>query len=305
MSEDDRMGGFTDYRTEYEEFSRDFPEQRVDLSGGGFDCILAGPADARHTLVFLNGGMNSSRMWMPYVKEFSRDCHVLAFDFPQGYATDRELCSGIHGLLSRLGLEKVVLVGASFGGFLAQIYAKAYPDDVEAMCLMSTGGLTGNAMRRYGRMLKLVSVAIWLMKVLPYDAILKMEKRVSDSYIKEADEDDRRYFADMFDGIYSGYTKEKDIHIEKLMRDLGNQDPATKEDFRHLAGAVMLLLPEDDSAFPKELQDELVEVMTDPIVVRGIRGGHLATLIDFDAYAGHIRDLLRRIGGNAGPNQAS
>lgn len=291
------MGDFTDYTAEIGRYRDEFPVQHIDLADGSFEYLLAGPADAAHTLVFLNGGMNSSEMWMRYVEGLSSEYRVLTFDFPMSYATDQALCRGIHELITALGLGRVVLIGASFGGFLGQIYAKAYPDDVEAMCLMSTGGLTEAAKRRYGRMLKLMGAAIWMMRAFPYKLTLKMEKRMSDSYIKEADEEDRRYFSDMFDDIYAGYTKEKDLHIEGLMRDLGNQEAVSVDDFRHLAGKVMLLLPEDDSAFPKDLQQELIQVMTEPVVVPGIRGGHLNTLIHSDEYIGYIRELLSRIDG--------
>lgn len=292
MRRSNMIDDFIDYRAEVGQYRTDFPVKRMELSDGAFEYVLAGPDDAKHTLVFLNGGMNCSEMWMRYVKGLSDEHRVLAFDFPIAYGTDQALCAGIHELIIALGLGRVVLVGASFGGFLAQIYAKGYPDDVEAMCLMSTGGLTENAMRKYGRLLKLVGVAMAVMRIMPYGFTVKMERRLSDSYIKEAAEDERQYFSDMFDDIYAGYTKEKDLHVEALMRDLGNQEPASASDFRGLAGRVMLLLPEDDGAFPEELQDELKDVMTDPIIVPGIEGGHLATLLHSDEYIGHIHSLL-------------
>lgn len=44
----------------------------------------------------------------------------------------------IHKLCSVLGIEQPVLLGMSFGGFVAQHYATTYPDDVAGLILIST-----------------------------------------------------------------------------------------------------------------------------------------------------------------------
>lgn len=286
------MSDFTDYQSEHRAFERDFPMREARLSAGPFPYIMAGPADAAHTLVFLNGGMNSHEMWIRYVKDLSRDCRVLSFDYPEIYGTDQALLDGMHELFGALSLGPVVLVGASMGGIIAQLHARRYPEDVEGLCLMSTAGLTDGAMRKYGRLLGLLGIEIGLMRALPYSWIARSERKACAGYVAEADEDARTYFSDMFDHIFDSYTREKDIHVASLMRDFKNQQTCTKGDFAFLAGKVLLLLPEDDSAFPPQLQQELIEEMDDPVVIPKIKGGHLTTELNCEEFSGHIRDFL-------------
>lgn len=287
------MSDFFDYQDEIHAFERDFPQRLARLEAGPFGYVLAGPGEsAPHTLVFLNGGMNSREMWLRYVKDLSRDYQVLSFDYPEQYPTDQALLDGMHELFGRLSLPPVVLVGASMGGIVAQLYARKYPQDVEGLCLMSTAGLTSATMGRYGRLLRLLGVEMALMRVLPYSWFVRGEKRTCAKYVAEASNDARAYFVDMFNHIYESYTREKDLHVAGLMRDFARQQACERGDFEFLAGAVLLLLPEDDSAFPPQLQEELVAEMTDPVVVPHIRGGHLTTMIHYREYIAHIRRFL-------------
>lgn len=286
------MSDFIDYGTELKNYQKDYPMQEVKLKNGTFRYILAGPADVPHTLVFLNGGMNAHEMWMRYVKDLSRDCRVLSFDYPQMYETDQALLAGMHELFERLSLSRVILTGASMGGILAQLYAHAYPQDTEGLCLMSTAGLSQNTMKKYGKLLGLLGIEEAVMKILPYKWIQKSERKSCDGYVAEADADARTYFHDMFDQIFDSYTREKDLHVVKIMKDFRHQEVCSKKDFEFLAGKVLLLLPEDDSAFPQAVQKELIEEMTDPVVIPGIRGGHLTTMLNYQEFIGYIRKFL-------------
>lgn len=286
------MSEFVDYRSEFQEYEKNFPMQEMQLKNGPFRYILAGPANAKHTLVFLNGGMNSNEMWLRYVKDLSKDYRVLSFDYPMMYGTDASLLDGMHELFGKLSVYRVVLVGASMGGIIAQLYAQRHPQDVEGLCLMSTAGLTSGAMKKFGKLLGLLTIVIGLMKICPYSWFIRGEKKQCANYVAEADDDAKAYFQDMFDHIYDSYTKEMDIHVTKLMRDFKNQSVCSKKDFTFLAGKVLLLLPEDDSAFPPELQQELIEEMTDPTVIPGIKGGHLTTMLHDKDNVGYIRKFL-------------
>lgn len=286
------MSDFTDYRSELNTFAKEYPMQETQLKDGMFRYLLAGPEDASHTLVFLNGGMNSSEMWMRYVRDLSRDYRVLSFDYPMMYETDQALLDGMHELFQKLSLSKVVLIGASMGGILAQFYAHKYPQDVEGLCLMSTAGLTSSTMKKYGKLLGLLGIEEAIMKILPYAWIKKSERKSCANYVAEADDDAKAYFSDMFDHIFSSYTREKDLHVVKIMKDFKNQKVCSRKDFAFLAGKVLLLLPEDDSAFPQEVQKELIDEMTNPIVIHGIKGGHLTTELNYREFIGYIRNFL-------------
>jgi proline iminopeptidase len=59
--------------------------------------------------------------------------------------------SDIEALRQELRLERVTLVGHSWGGMLAMSYAAAYPDRTQALVLIASGGPTLDFMRQYDR----------------------------------------------------------------------------------------------------------------------------------------------------------
>lgn len=281
-----------DYFEEFKAFDKQYPLQKTQLSKGEISYILCGPENAAYTLVLVNGGTDSCEMWLRYIKDFAQDYRVLAFDFPYGYDTLQETCMALHELLARLGIGKGILIGASLGGLIAEIFAAMYPENTDALVLMSTGAFTEGTMKRYRPEIKLLTPVIGLMKVLPYSWFIKFEKNLMAGFLKEADEDSRKYFRDMVDHVYEGYSRRKDLHVTGLQKDMADQPMARREDYEYLAGRVLLLLPEDDTEFTAQAQEELKELMTDPVIQPGIRGGHLTTMLNYKDNIRYIREFI-------------
>lgn len=287
------MGDFQNsYREEIEAFEKDYPVREMQLSKGKVSYIFSGPREAAYTLVLVNGGMDSSEMWLRYIKDFSRDYQVLAFDFPCGYDTLQDLCVAMHEMFHQLSIRRGILIGASLGGLISELFAVKYPAETDGLVLMSTGGFTEATRKRYALGLKMLTPMIGLMKVLPYSWFIRMEKKMMAGYLKEADAESRKYFRDMVDHVYENFSREKDLHVTRLQKDMENQAMADRKDFTYLAGRVLLLLPEDDTEFPPQAREELKNLMTDPVVVSGIHGGHLTTMVYYQNNIRYIRSFL-------------
>ena len=90
-------------------------------------------------------------IWFKQIEELARSFRVVAFD-PRGVArsegrdepfTTGYLADDLAELLTALGLEGAHVVGASFGGFVAQEFALAHPQRTRSLVLACTsyGGL--------------------------------------------------------------------------------------------------------------------------------------------------------------------
>lgn len=115
---------------------------------GRTHVIVSGPKEAP-PLVLLHGYMATSTMWAPNIADFSKDYRVYAIDVmgqpsksiptepirnPQDYAVWlAETLDGLH-------LDRVCLVGQSYGGWLALNFAIAAPERVQKLVLLSPGG---------------------------------------------------------------------------------------------------------------------------------------------------------------------
>jgi pimeloyl-ACP methyl ester carboxylesterase len=97
------------------------------------------------TLVFLHGGVSDSRFWNRELEAFSDEFHTIAWDAPGcGVSDDPEAGSSLSdyadtlaGLLAKVGVEKPIILGISFGGGLAIEFYNRHPDIPKALILVS------------------------------------------------------------------------------------------------------------------------------------------------------------------------
>ena len=109
--------------------------------------VEAGSGDAA---VFLHGVGGDAASWQPQIEAFSKDYRAIAWDMP-GYGgspalermTFPALAESLAGLLDRLGLDRVHLVGHSMGGMVAQEFAASRPDRVRTLVLSATSPAFG------------------------------------------------------------------------------------------------------------------------------------------------------------------
>lgn len=98
-------------------------------------------------MLFLHGHPDSWSLYETQMTEFSRDHLAVApnlrgyppSDVPDGveaYAMPR-LLGDVHGLLDHLGRERCILVGNDWGGYLAWVFAAAYPARVERLITLN------------------------------------------------------------------------------------------------------------------------------------------------------------------------
>ncbi|HEV2765698.1 MAG TPA: alpha/beta fold hydrolase [Pyrinomonadaceae bacterium] len=97
-------------------------------------------------LVLVPGFGNGLWIWFKQVEDLSRRFRVVTFD-PRGVARSEgrdepfsisDLADDLAGLLRALRLEGAHVIGASFGGFVAQEFALAYPEMARSLVLACT-----------------------------------------------------------------------------------------------------------------------------------------------------------------------
>lgn len=96
-------------------------------------------------VLFVHEGITDRRMWEPQVGPFvDAGYQVIRCDL-RGFG-DSELTPGpfsnvgdLHELLTELEIERVSLVGGSYGGRITLEYALTHPERVESLVLMASG----------------------------------------------------------------------------------------------------------------------------------------------------------------------
>lgn len=118
-------------------------------SGSGVDLFyeILGDPNSKKTVAFLNGVMASTSSWAMLTPVFEKfGFRIILHDFkgqmksekPKGPYTFEEHCREARELFIHLGVERLHLVGTSYGGEVAMKYAILYPDMVESLCVIDS-----------------------------------------------------------------------------------------------------------------------------------------------------------------------
>ncbi|MBQ8995990.1 MAG: alpha/beta hydrolase [Oscillospiraceae bacterium] len=280
-----------DFTTDITAFQASHPFVHEKVDGVEFRYILCGDGDK--TITLLTGGMGIAELNFSFIQQLESSYRVLAFDYPMGKDTNNELVDSVYAFLKSLKIRKTILVGESYGGYLAQMIARKYPDIVEGMCLFSTAGLNGKTIdslkKKYSGIAR---PALWALGHVPYNWLKPLLVKVSLKKVKDVTEEEYRYMEDFFIWAFKDYTGQFDVHMTSLLIDIMNQKPCRKEEFDFLKGRVMLALPGDDESFTLEMQKDLIFLFDEPYVVEHVTGGHLAPILQTTAYVKEIRSFV-------------
>jgi pimeloyl-ACP methyl ester carboxylesterase len=118
----------------------------IDLHGHPVTYQQAGEGPV---LVLLHGITSSSRTWRAVMPQLAETHTVIAPDLlghgesakPRGDYSLGAYASGVRDLLAALGHERATVVGHSLGGGIAMQLAYQFPERVERLVLVSSGGL--------------------------------------------------------------------------------------------------------------------------------------------------------------------
>lgn len=130
------------------------PSQFVEIDGMSVHLRDQGRRDDPEPILLLHGTSASLHTWEGWVKELARQRRVISLDlpgfgltgpFPDGDYRVEHYTQFLLALLDHLRVNRVVLVGNSFGGQLAWRFALAHPERSARLVLVDAAGYPRNA----------------------------------------------------------------------------------------------------------------------------------------------------------------
>lgn len=203
------------------------------------------------TVVLLHGKNFCSATWEPTIKDlvaagyrviapdqigFCKSSKTASYQF-----TFKELASNTHALLTKLGVQKPVIVGHSTGGMLAAYYALLYPKEVSHLVMVNPVGLED-----------------WTAKGIPpitVDQWYSREQKVTAAGIKAYEkstyyagkwEDRYNRWVDMLAGLYNGDGKEVVAWDSALIYDMILTEPVLYR-FGDISVPTLLMIGQKDN----------------------------------------------------------
>jgi pimeloyl-ACP methyl ester carboxylesterase len=127
----------------------------IEIDGGNVNYVDMGSGDAPPVL-FVHGLGGCWQNWLENVPRVAQERRVIAPDLPGFGASEMPLerisipgyGQFLDKLCDRLGLDEVVIVGNSMGGFVGAEVAIQFPSRVERLVLVSAAGLSITNVRR-------------------------------------------------------------------------------------------------------------------------------------------------------------
>jgi pimeloyl-ACP methyl ester carboxylesterase len=121
--------------------------EEVELHGHAVSYKTAGSGD--ELIVLLHGITSTADAWRDVMPRLAERYTVVAPDLighgrsakPRGDYSLGAYAAGVRDLLAVLGFERATVVGHSFGGGIAMQFSYLFPEYVERMALIASGGL--------------------------------------------------------------------------------------------------------------------------------------------------------------------
>jgi pimeloyl-ACP methyl ester carboxylesterase len=126
-----------------------YEERDIPTRFGLTHVVVSGPQDAP-PLVLLHGYVATLLSWVPNIVDLSKSHRVYAIDVmgqpgksipDTPISNDADYVAWLTATLNGLHLNRIALVGTSFGGWIALNYAVAEPERVRKLVLLSAGGV--------------------------------------------------------------------------------------------------------------------------------------------------------------------
>ena len=270
--------------------------QEAEIRGHRFRYLFCGRGST--VLALFVGGLGRQELWYPYIGRLEKDYRILTFSYPDTCRNNRELLQAIHELMEDLGISSCVVIGSSFGGYLAQQFVRNWPEMTKALILFSTAAFSSATLarlrERYPRAKRDMIMA--LLHLVPYPVMKPVRIRLLKRSFSHVTEEERIYMDGLLQEIYRDYTAREDIHLTGLFFDLLFQKPARTSDYLFLGHRILLRLPADDTTFSSEMQADLVRLMPGAVLDLSVRGGHMATMMNPAEYTDAICQFLEETG---------
>ena len=283
-----------DFREEYKAFLREYPYKTIEVDGVTVRYQRGGKEGAPTVLFF--HGLEMQEMWMPYALHFREKYGFLIYEYPFFTVKLEEQIEFLRKMLDKLGIEEVILLGASDGGVNAQMFAKKYPEMVKAMILTTTLTLDSDYIRNIKKEWIKGPIMINLMKIMPAKTLMKQLIKLSPKFLEYETPENKAYGINFYETVASDLQyKKRFIHSYTCVFMLRNCEYFKKEDFAYLHGKVQILVPEHD-IFKKEDQEILAALFRDlDARIEDAPGGHVGFIVQADAYLEKIDRFLEKM----------
>jgi 3-oxoadipate enol-lactonase len=243
----------------------------------------------QEVVCLLNGLAMHTKAWYPFVDRLHPDYDVLLYDYPgQGESTSRdepvlipEIAGYLAQLAERLGIARLHVVGVSYGGFVAEEFARLHQDRLHTLTL---SGILLSRETLFD-MYQAISLRFYRggPALFPLYTHYMYEKIFGEDFVRAVGPERLETMRQRFEDRY--------VHrIFSLVRLTEAQDPffeALPEllpEYRAIRTPTLLIPGAEDRAIPLSMQRAIADILPDTRWHPIPRSGHVVYLEKPDAF---------------------
>jgi len=270
------------------EFRRTHPPKQHMVGETTWEFIACGQGN--ETLLLLPGALSIGESTFPLINAFEDQYHVIAPSYPLSL-TMTGLCDGIAGILEMEGVTQAHVFGGSYGGLVAQYFARAYPAMSSSLILSHTFVLTSKLRKPLWFAGKLFPA--FPRKLLTFILKLRLNRMLL-ATLRAAKHPEAEFWQAYLDeAIASDLLKEVFIHQNKCLLDLTQQPQFTPDDLKGWSGRILIIESDDDPAIGPQDRDLLRSMYPNAQVHIFRNAGHASSILRREEVVALIKSFVR------------
>jgi pimeloyl-ACP methyl ester carboxylesterase len=260
--------------TEREEAGAPLRRRLLQVDGIGWRYVV-NERDAP-ALLLLTGALGEADFGSELMTRLAREFRIVAPDYPPIGELDA-LIRGLAAILDAEGIVAAHVLGGSFGGLVAQAFARQRPEQVRSLILSHTGA---------PRRVRGGQVAVALLKVIPSRLLRSLFRRRVRPAVTQAGPE----WIERFEAVLARIGRREIVARMSIALDAHRHCAEAMPD----ADRPTLIIHSDDDPLISAADLAALRALYPLAAVRTFHGtGHLTALLRPDAFAGAVAGFIR------------
>ncbi|MGA3260078.1 MAG: alpha/beta hydrolase [Bryobacteraceae bacterium] len=263
-----------------QEFRR-YPEKILRLGTAEWRYRVLGTASP--ALLAVPGGELVNDLGFEFALAIS-DTHRVVYPAYPRVSSIEELADGLCAVLDAEKIEQAAILGASFGGSVAQVCVRRHPDRINALILSSTSV----PIRQLAPAKRLL---VWIARALPWSVATSLLRKPLIKVVDPSGEATTFWTAYLDELLASRLTKADLLSNLRIQHDYYRRFHFMPQDLENWPGKILIAESDTDVLGPR-LRQALRQTYPNAEVRTFHNGGHGTMFLRFDEYLAMVRQFL-------------
>ncbi|MFX1574161.1 MAG: alpha/beta fold hydrolase [Promethearchaeota archaeon] len=267
------------------DYRKNHPIKTIILRNKEIEYISCGTGEK--TVLTFHGALGNAEGNFQAILFFEKNYRVIAPSITNFESLD-EFSEGVNEILKKENVKKFILIGQSFGSFMAQPYFHRNYKNIEALILINSYPPKNEWVKDFKKSIKVFKfIPAFLLRKLISKKLLKLANEDKD--ITNEIQEELKFTIAFMKERFSKIEKSVIVCQAILTREFNNEK-YNIEDYYGWDGKVLIFTANDDHGFPyhEELRRQYPNV--EEIIFENV--GHMGTLLKRDEYHANLNRFL-------------